>query len=581
MSTSSDHNFLKDTVAPARRAVMSVGLISLFINLLMLTVPLYMLQLYDRVLASRSQDTLIYLTIAAVGALAVLGGLDMLRLRVLARVSTWIENRVGPEALGRAVASKVQAQGYGAQSLRDLTQVRQFIASPGLLNLFDAPWVPIYLCVILLLHPVLGFVGIIGALMLFAIAIANEVATRKPLAEANNHWVRAMGKTEAAVRNAEVIEAMGILPGVVRRWFADNQEALTLQEKAHDRASVLLASSKFLRLSVQIAMLGTGAYLVVQQAITGGVMIAGSIILSRALQPVEQALGTWKTLISARAAYDRLKAYIASAPVRETDMALPAPAGYLSVEQLIFVPPGGNKPTLKGISFSLSPGQILSVVGPSAAGKSTLARLLVGAWRPYAGVVRLDGANVYAWDRVEFGRHVGYLPQDVELFEGTIAENIARLGHTDPKAVVTAARQAGVHELILRLANGYHTVIGPGGATLSGGQRQRIALARALFGAPRLIVLDEPNANLDSAGERALLKAMFRAKEGGAAVVFISHRPKLVSCADKMLFLRDGLVQMFGPRDQVLRRLIRPASTRTNQHVPARGGNVTSIRRRG
>jgi len=402
------------------------------------------------------------------------------------------------------------------------------------------------------------------------------VATRKPLAEANNRWVRAMGKTEAAVRNAEVIEAMGILPGIVRRWFVDNQEALTLQEKAHDRAGILLAGSKFLRLSVQIAMLGTGAYLVVQQAITGGVMIAGSIILSRALQPVEQAIGTWKTLISARAAYDRLKSFFAAAPVRETDIALPPPAGHLSVERVVFVPPGGNKPALKGITFSLSPGEILGVVGPSAAGKSTLARLVVGAWKPYSGVVRLDGADVYAWERVDFGRHVGYLPQDVELFEGTIAENIARLEDADSEAVVAAAKRAGVHELILQLPNGYSTAIGERGTTLSGGQRQRIALARALFGDPRLIVLDEPNASLDSDGEQALLEAMVGAREHGAVVMFISHRPNLVSCADKMLLLRDGVAELFGPRDQVLPRLTRPAAVETRREAPTSFGNVAS-----
>lgn len=559
----------------AKRAVFGVAVISLFVNLLMLTVPLYMLQLFDRVLASRSEATLVYLTIAAVGALAVLGLLDMLRSRVLARVSTWMEQRLSPVALSRAVDAMLQSRRYGTQSLRDITQVRQFIASPALLTLFDAPWVPIYLFVIYLLHPTLGLVGLIGAVLLFAVAIANELVTRKPLSEANNQWVKAMRKTDAAVRNAEVIESMGLMPGIIRRWLADNQTALALQERASDRAGVLLALSKFLRLSVQIAMLGMGAYLVVQQQITGGIMIAGSIILSRALQPVEQAIGSWKNLVSARAAYRRLKEFLADTPVRETDIALPAPAGHLLVERAVFVPPGGSKPTLKGVTFAVEPGEILAVVGPSAAGKSTLARLIVGAWRPRSGVVRLDGADVYAWDRVDFGRHVGYLPQDVELFEGTIAENIARLDEADAEAVVEAAQRAGVHELILKLPNGYSTALGEDGAVLSGGQRQRIGLARALFGRPRLIVLDEPNANLDADGETALVKAMVEAREEGALVIFISHRPSLVTCADKMLLLRDGAAELFGPREQVLPRLTRAAPAQ----VKAQGGDVVQIGR--
>jgi PrtD family type I secretion system ABC transporter len=542
-------------VASAKRAVFGVAVISLFVNLLMLTVPLYMLQLFDRVLASRSEATLVYLTIAAVGALAVLGLLDMLRSRVLARISTWMEQRLSPIALSRAVGAMLQARSYGTQSLRDITQVRQFIASPALLALFDAPWVPIYLFVIYLLHPILGVVGLVGAVLLFAVAIANELATRRPLSEANNQWVKAMRKTDAAVRNAEVIESMGLMPGIVRRWLADNQAALALQERASDRAGVLLALSKFLRLSVQIAMLGMGAYLVVLQEITGGIMIAASIILSRALQPVEQAIGSWKNLLSARAAYRRLSEFLADAPVRETDIDLPAPTGHLLVEQAVFIPPGGSKPTLRGVTFSVEPGEILAVVGPSAAGKSTLARLIVGAWKPYSGVVRLDGADVYAWDRADFGRHAGYLPQDVELFEGTIAENIARLDEADAESVVDAARRAGVHDLILKLPKGYSTPLGEGGIVLSGGQRQRIGLARALFGQPRLIVLDEPNANLDAEGEAALVEAMVEAKRGGAVVIFISHRPSLVSCADKMLVLRDGATELFGPRDQVLPRL--------------------------
>lgn len=553
--SSSSAPIIADTIRLARGPLFGVAAISLVVNLLMLTVPLYMLQLYDRVITSRSEATLLYLTIAAIGALAVLGSLDMLRARVLARVGSWIDERLSPFALSRAVGAMLQSQSYGTQSLRDVSQVRQFIASPALLTLFDAPWVPIYLFVIYLLHPTLGLVGLIGAVILFILAILNEVVTRKPLLEANNQSVKAMRKTDAAVRNAEVIESMGLMPGILRRWLSDNQSALALQEMASDRAGVLLAFSKFFRLTVQVAMLGTGAYLVVQQEVTGGIMIAGSIVLSRALQPVEQAIGSWKHLVAARAAYRRLQDFLSEASVRETDIDLPAPTGHLVVDRVVFVPPGGIKPTLKAVSFAADPGEILAIVGPSAAGKSTLARLIVGAWQPQSGVVRLDGADVYAWKRVDFGRHMGYLPQDVELFEGTVAENIARLEDAAAEAVVDAAKRAEVHDLILQLPNGYSTPLGDGGMVLSGGQRQRIGLARALFGRPRLIVLDEPNANLDGEGEGALVKAMVAAKEAGALVVFISHRPSLVSCADKVLVLREGTVDQFGPREQVLAKL--------------------------
>jgi len=567
MTKTAESDILRSSFAVARRAVLGVAVISLFVNVLMLTVPLYMLQLFDRVLASRSEETLIYLTIAAIGALAVLGGLDLLRGRALARVSTWLEQRLSPTALARAVGATLAAHGSGSQPLRDITLVRQFIASPGLLTYFDVPWVPVYIAVIYLLHPTLGFLAMLGALLLFVVALGTEFVTRKPLSKANDQWARAMRKTDAAIRNAEVIESMGLMPGIVRRWFADNQGALALQERASDRAGALLALSKFLRLTLQIAMLGAGAYLVVLHEITSGVMIAGSIILSRALQPVEQAIGSWKYLVSARSANRRLKEFFATAPLRETDIGLPAPRGQLVAERVVFIPPGAGKPTLKGVSLAVEPGEILAIVGPSAAGKSTLARLLVGAWKPAAGVVRLDGADVYSWDRVDFGRYVGYLPQDVELFEGTIADNIARMTEADSESIVEAAKAADVHELILELPMGYSTVLGEGGMTLSGGQRQRIGLARALFRNPRLLVLDEPNANLDADGEAALLQALHLARDRGAAVVFISHRPNLVACADKMLFLRNGIAELFGPREQVLPRLTRPSVVAAESHT--------------
>ena len=547
-----------EVFAKVRPALIAAAVVSLFVNVLMLTVPLYMLQLFDRVLVSRSDETLLYLTLAAGLALVVMSALDVMRSRILVRVSSWLEQRLGPEALTRAVNGLLLAENYGAQALRDISQVRQFIASPGIFSLFDAPWVPVYLLVIYLLHPTLGAIALAGAVVLFLIAVANEFATRRPLQAANEQWVKAMRKTDAAVRNAEVIEAMGLMPGITRRWFRDSDAALREQNLASDRAGLLLATSKLLRLALQIAMLGSGAYLAMRYELTPGGMIAGSIILSRALQPVEQAIGTWKSLVSARTAYARLRGFMEQSRVRKTDMQLPEPRGDLSVERVTFTPPGSSRPVLKGVSFSVAAGELLAIVGPSAAGKSTLARLIVGAWRPGSGTVRLDGADVFAWDRVDFGRHLGYLPQDVELFESSIEENIARMTDAESETVVEAAKLAGVHDMILRLPDGYRTQIGPGGTILSGGQRQRIGLARALFGRPRLLVLDEPNASLDSEGEEALMQAMVTAKEAGATVVFIAHRVSLIARADKVLFLQDGLVELFGPKDEVLAKLTRP-----------------------
>lgn len=553
-------NPLKDVVAACRGALLAVGVISLFINLLMLVVPLYMFQVYDRVLTSRSEDTLLYLTIVTVGALAVFGALDMLRGRILIRVSSWLELKLGPQAVERAIEAQLQQRGYGAQSLRDIAQVRQFIASPALFSLFDAPWVPIYLTVIFLLHPLLGFVALGGAVVLFALAVGNELISRRPLKEANTVAIKAARRTEAAVRNAPVVGAMGLLPAVVRGWSEDNGRALRLQCEASDRSSVLISASKFARLAVQTLILGTGAYLVIRYVLTPGAMIAASIVLSRALQPVEQAIGTWKSLLSARSAYDRLRRFMAEAPVRAKEIKLPDPQGRLLVEAVSCIPPGARNFAVKNVSLAVEPGEVLAIVGPSAAGKSTLGRLMVGLWKPNAGKVRLDGADVFTWERVDFGRHVGYLPQEVELFDGTVADNIARLASADPEPVVAAAQMAGAHEMILRLPEGYQSRVGEGGQALSGGQRQRIALARAMFGRPRLLVLDEPNGNLDSEGEEALVRAIAAAKADRAAVVLIAHRAPFVSAADQILVLREGVAEQYGPREQVLPKIMRPVA---------------------
>jgi PrtD family type I secretion system ABC transporter len=559
MGGSSGGETLTATISGCRRTFGFVGLFSLCINLLLLTVPLYMLQVFDRVLASQSQETLVFLTIIAVGAVLVLGLLELVRSRILVRASRWLEEMLAPAAFERSIAAALYGRPYRTEALRDLGQLRSFLAGSAIFSLFDAPWVPIYLLVIFLLHPVVGFVALAGAIVLFALAVLNELLTRKPLRTANCDAMHGMQRAEATMRNAEAIDAMGMMPGVVASWLSMNDRALEQQVLASDRAGTVLAVSKFLRLAVQIAVLGAGAFLAVRHELTPGAMIAGSILTSRALAPVEQAIGTWKQVIGARAAYARLKSHFAETRLlRATGMPLPAPRGHLRVEGVTFAYPGTTRAALKAVSCELLPGEALAIVGPSAAGKSTLARLLIGVWPPNAGAVRLDGADVHTWDREDFGRYVGYLPQDVELFAGTVQENIARLGEARPAAIHQAAQMAGVHEMILRLPRGYDTEIGEGGAILSGGQRQRIALARALLGPPRFLVLDEPNSNLDGSGEEALSNAIAAVKAAGGTVVIIAHRPSMLAHVDKILLLRNGQVEAFGMREEVMKLISRP-----------------------
>jgi PrtD family type I secretion system ABC transporter len=548
---------LKQTMAGCRRSFLHVGLFSMFINILALTVPLYMLQIFDRVLASESRETLLYLSLIALGALLTLGLLELVRARILVRVSSWIEQHLAPEAFERSIAATLHAKPYRTEALRDLGQLRSFFSASGIFALFDAPWVPIFLFAVFLLHPVIGVIAAAGALLLFLFAVLNELVIRTPWRAANQAAIRSMQGAEATARNAEAIDAMGMMPAVVARWLATNREVLQHQAVASDRAGTFVALSKFWRLAVQIAVLGAGAFLAVGHELTAGGMIAGSILTSRALAPVDHSIGTWKNVVAARAAYVRLRTMFQSIAPRVRSMPLPPPHGHVIAERLTFAYPGSDASALQGITFETLPGEALAVVGPSAAGKSTLARLLVGVWPPSSGVVRLDGADVSRWDRADFGRYVGYLPQDVELFAGTVRDNIARMGTLPPDAVVNAARMAGVHDMILRLPMGYETEIGEGGAVLSGGQRQRIALARALLGRPRLLVLDEPHSNLDSEGDLALCDAIQAVKDDGGAVVIIAHRPSLLEHVDKILVLRVGQVHAYGGSSEITKLFAR------------------------
>jgi ATP-binding cassette subfamily C protein/ATP-binding cassette subfamily C exporter for protease/lipase/ATP-binding cassette subfamily C protein EexD len=547
---------LEGALREVRRGLLVVAGLSLFLNLLVLVSPLYMFQVFDRVLPSGHVETLVALTVVAGFALLVFGLLEVTRHQALVRISTWLDRRLSEPVLAASVGEALAGRATGAQPLRDLAQLRAFISSESVLPVLDAPWTLVFIAVIFLLHPWLGVLALLSAVLLFALALSSEMVMRAPLGEANEHWMAAQRRGETALRNAEVVHAMGMLPALLRRWHADNDRALDRHAQAGDRGAVIVGMAKFLRLFVQIAILGLGAYLVLHGELTGGGMIAGSILLSRALAPVEQAIGAWKGLVAARGSHDRLRSLLARHRPSAPALRLPEPEGHLSAEHLIFAPPNSERPILKDVSFELAAGEVLAVIGPSGSGKSTLCRLITGAWAPSSGHVRLDGAELHTWERSDFGAHVGYLPQDVELFPGTVRDNVARMTDAPDEAVIEAARLAGAHDMILRLPDGYATEVGPRGAGLSGGQRQWIGLARALFGNPRMVVLDEPNASMDQTGEAALIEAIGRLKARGTTVILVAHRPSLLVHVDRLLILRDGTAVLFGSREEVLPRLM-------------------------
>lgn len=549
---------LRRAIGACRQQFLLVGLFSGAVNLLQLTTSIYMMQVFDRVLATRVLDTLVYLTVIAVVAVLVMAMLEAARSQIMQRVAIWVENRVAPEGFVRAIESTLRGRPYRMEALRDLAVCRNYVSSPGALALYDVPWVPIYIAVIFALHPMMGWIALGGALILFGLTLLSELSTSKLLKEANTGAMASQRRADSIARNAEVIDSMGMLPAVIGHWRQSVSAMATPQQRAMDRAAVLLAATKFFRLAVQIGILGIGAYLVLLQEITSGASIAGSIIMGRALAPVEQMIGGWKQLVQARQSFRRLEAFLSQPRIRPPGLPLPEPEGRLAVERVSYAFPGQGVAMIKGVNFALAPGESLAVIGPSAAGKTTLIRLITGTLPPAAGNVRLDGADVFQWMREDFGRHMGYLPQDVELFDGTVFANIARMGEAEPDQVYEAARLAGCHEMILRLPNGYETQIGEGGMYLSGGQRQLIGLARAMFGRPKLVVLDEPNSNLDGDSEAALIRALERLKAQNTTVVLVSHRPTLVQGVDKVLLLKDGAMEMFGPRAEVLKRLMTP-----------------------
>jgi PrtD family type I secretion system ABC transporter len=540
-----------------KKAAVAIALFSAGVNLLMLTTPLYMLQVYDRVITTRNLDTLMALTAIAVIALAAMGGFELVRGRIFARLDTWLDRHLSEPLLAICLDSTSARREQAARALRELETVRAVVGGGTLAPLFDAPWIPFYLGILFLVDPLLGLVAVLGGVALVGLALLNDRLTRPLVRAAGANGAARLQRADAARANADVIAAMGLMPNLLARWRRDGETMLYLHARAGDRAGAIGAAAKVLRLMLQIAILGIGAAPVIEEGGPPGIIVAAAVLMGRALAPAEQLIGAWRALIAAHAGYRRIGAELGREPRRVSAMALPRPSGALAVEHLTYAPPHMPQPILDDVDFALAAGEMLGVIGPSAAGKTTLSRLLVGCLTPTAGAVRFDDADIAGWDPVDRGRHVGYLPQEVALFDGTVRDNIARLGEADDADVVAAARLAGVHRLILRLPHGYDTMLGAGGIALSGGQRQRVGLARAVFGRPGLIVLDEPNANLDIEGEQALVEAMMRLKAAGTTLVVIAHRMNILVHTDRILMLDHGRVELFGARDDVMPELTR------------------------
>ncbi|WNW14430.1 type I secretion system permease/ATPase (plasmid) [Pseudomonas sp. DTU_2021_1001937_2_SI_NGA_ILE_001] len=540
------------------------GVLALFsgvINLLMLVPSVYMMQVFDRVLTSRNETTLLMLSLILLIFFALSCALEWVRGQVMIKMSAGLDTHLGERVFNAAFQRSLKEHSANpAQVLSDLNSIRQFVTGPGLVALFDAPWLPIYLIATFLFHPWLGVFTVVGSLILAGLAIWNELATRKSMSEANRLSVASSSYVNGTLQNAEVIQAMGMLSPLRKRWFKVQQGVITEQGEASDRSSQIAALSRFVRMTWQSMALGLGAILVIENQISAGVMIAVSVLLGRAMAPAEALIGSWKQMGNAQSSYERLNKLLNEFPEEPVRMPLPAPSGALSIERLVVTPPGLQRPAVNGATFKLEKGEVLAIIGPSASGKSSLIRAMVGIWPAGHGSVRLDGAEIGQWSREALGPHLGYLPQDIELFDGSIAQNIARFGEVDSAKVIEAAQLAGIHEMILHFPKGYDTLLGSGGLGLSGGQKQRVGLARALYGKPALIVLDEPNSNLDEAGEAALVQGVRKLKEEGSTVVLVTHRPNVLGVVDKLLFLKDGVQQLFGPRDQVMKTLVPPAA---------------------
>jgi len=560
---------LQEALLLCKQSFMTAGFFSLFINFLMLVPAIYMLQLYDRVITSGSESTLLMLTLIVLVLFITMGLLEWARSQILVRVGARLEIMLNGRLYRAAFKQALYTGGAksSSQPIDDLTGLRQFLTGNGLFAFFDAPWLPIYIAVLFMFHFSYGVMAIITVIILSALAVLNEKMTGNRLKRANEQAIIARGLLNKNLRNAEVVESMGMLDGIRVRWQEGANKVLVLQAKASTYAGAITSVSKTFRMLAQSLILGLGAYLALKQEITPGLMIAGSILLGRALAPIDLMISSWKGFIAARGQYERLNELLLKIPADQERMSLPAPNGSLDVDGIMVAPPGTRSPVVKGVSFKLNAGESLGIIGPSAAGKSTLARALLGIWPALSGKVRLDGVDVFDWDRQQLGPFIGYLPQDIELFDGTIAENIARFSELDSEKVVAAAKLADVHETILSMPQGYDTVIGASSGALSGGQRQRIGLARAVFGEPKLILLDEPNSNLDDQGERALAQALGALKAKGVTVIVITHRPGILNELDNVLLLQGGSLKAFGPRAEVLSALNKQAQPQAKKAI--------------
>ena len=563
---------LKDAITKSKRCIWYAAFFSCFVNILMLTPPMYMLQLYDRVVTSRSLSTLFFLTLIVMILFVMMGIFEVLRSRILIVFATQLDKTLSERVYDAIFKLSSRHPGrVSSQAMSDLNAIKQYMSTNGIFAFLDAPWLPIYILILFLFHPAYGWFALASAIVLFGIALLNENATKNGLKKSNESNRAAMRLIDMNLRNTEVINAMGMNEALKKNWKERHKAFLDSHALSSAEAGLYSNISKTMRVMSQSLMLGLGAYLVVMMEVTPGMMIAGSIIMGRALAPLDLLIASWKQYKNTRESYERLDKFLADFPVERDKLSLPNPQGAVACETVTLVPPGAKAPSLMGVSFELKAGDMCALIGPSAAGKSSLARAVLGIWPLAHGVVRIDGADINQYYSDALGQHVGYVPQDVELFEGTVAENIARFGEIDSEAIVEAARKANVHEMILRLPDGYDTKLGAGGMSLSGGQRQRVALARALYKNPKIIVLDEPNASLDEEGEKALYNSLLEIK-GKATIILITHKLNVLQAVDKIAVLQAGKLVYFGARDAVLEQLgvIKPAAI-ANQEQAKQG----------
>lgn len=565
---------LQDAISCARFGFIVAAVMSFVVNFLMLVSPLYMLQTYDRVLTSGSKETLLYITVIAAVALLVLGIFEALRTMVLSRTAAWSADAAKPIIVSSTIRANLANSQATSQPIRDLKQIQNFLSGQGVIPFLDSPWTPAFIAIIWIMHPWLGMLALATAIILALVGIANELTTREKLKEAAQGQVRSYEILDSAVKNSEAIEAMGMRPALIKHWRGVDAIAGAASEAANERGGAFTGISRFLRLTAQMAILGLGAYLVLEGQLTAGGMIAASILLGRALAPVDQLIGAWKGCVVTWLGYRRVQSLLRQIPEEVETFELPEPTGRLAVRELGYRATPDTPPILMNLNFDVNPGECLGIIGASASGKTTLCRLMTGVYQPSVGKVRLDDAELHFRSKDALGRHIGYLPQNVELFSATIAENIARMNDPDPEAVLKAAQLANVHEMILHLPQGYDTRFEPGGRVLSAGQLQRVGLARALYGDPKLIILDEPNSNLDTAGDEALLRAIVSLKEDNRSIVIVSHRRDALTAADKLIVMRNGTIAAYGPRDDVLRELAE--EFKSNRGVPKIVGGRTT-----